>query len=41
MEEAIKKLKELIDFGWKFVDSEAATIYEEKINEVINILKSN
>jgi len=39
MEEAIKKLEKLIEFGWNFVDSEAAEEYERRINEIINILK--
>ncbi len=39
MEEAIQKLKDLIQFGWDFVDSEAADIYEKRINEVIGILE--
>ena len=41
MEEAIKKLEKLIEFGYNFVDSEAAELYEEKINDIINILKIN
>ena len=39
-EEAIKKLEDLIKFGWNIVDSEAAELYEEKINEIIKILKN-
>ena len=39
-EEAIKKLEDLIKFSWKIVDSEAAELYEEKINEIINVLKN-
>lgn len=31
----IEKLQSLIQFGWDFVDSEAAELYEEKIEEII------
>ena len=33
------KLQELIDFGYGFVDSEAAQLYDEKINTIIEAVK--
>lgn len=35
-EKVIKELNDLINFGWNFVDSEAAELYEEKIKNIIS-----
>ena len=35
-EEVINELNDLIAFGWNFVDSEAAELYEKKIENIIS-----
>ena len=37
-EEILKKLDELIKFGWRFLDTEGAEIYENKINDILEII---
>ena len=37
--DVIKDLKEIIEFAHNFVDSEAADLFEEKIEDVISSIK--
>ena len=39
-QDTLDMLENLIKFGWKFLDTEAAEIYENKINEIVELVNS-